>query len=161
MAYHELDELDEKILNLILNNARIAFLEVARECNVSGAAIHQRIKKLENLGVLKGSEYIVDEEKIGYETCAYIGIFLTSPSSYDEAVIELQKIPEVVECYYTTGKYDLLVKVFAKNNHDLLNLIHDKIQPIGLARTETLVSFKEAFRKKLPINFSDIKIEKE
>lgn len=161
MAYHELDELDEKILNLILNNARIAFLEVARECNVSGAAIHQRIKKLENLGVLKGSEYIVDEEKIGYETCAYIGIFLTSPSSYDEAVIELQKIPEVVECYYTTGKYDLLVKVFAKNNHDLLNLIHDKIQPIGLARTETLVSFKEAFRKKLPINFSDNKIEKE
>ncbi|MDD2244082.1 MAG: Lrp/AsnC ligand binding domain-containing protein [Dysgonamonadaceae bacterium] len=159
MAYHELDELDEKILNLILNNARIAFLEVARECNVSGAAIHQRIKKLESLGVLKGSEYIVDEEKIGYETCAYIGIFLTSPSSYDEAVKELQKIPEVVECYYTTGKYDLLIKVFAKNNHDLLDLIHDKIQPIGLARTETLVSFKEAFRKKLPINFSKDNIE--
>jgi Lrp/AsnC family transcriptional regulator for asnA, asnC and gidA len=155
MAYHGLDSLDEKILNLITDNARIPYLEVARECGVSGAAIHQRVQKLTTLGVIKGSEFILDEEKIGFETCAYIGIFLTTPGSYDEAVKQLQKIPEVVECYYTTGKYDLLIKVFARNNHDLLNLIHDKLQPIGLARTETLVSFREAFRKKLPINFSE------
>ncbi len=152
MAYHDLDELDEKILKLIVENARIPFLEVARECGVSGAAIHQRVQKLTNLGVIKGSEYVIDVEKIGYETCAYIGIFLTNPSSYENAVSALEKIPEVVECYYTTGEYDLLIKVYARNNHDLLNLIHDKIQPIGLARTETLVSFKEAFRKKLPID---------
>ncbi|MDD3787722.1 MAG: Lrp/AsnC ligand binding domain-containing protein [Petrimonas sp.] len=152
MAYHDLDELDEKILKLIVENARIPFLEVARECGVSGAAIHQRVQKLTNLGVIKGSEYVIDVEKIGYETCAYIGIFLTNPSSYENAVSALEKIPEVVECYYTTGEYDLLIKVYARNNHDVLNLIHDKIQPIGLARTETLVSFKEAFRKKLPID---------
>lgn len=154
MAYHDLDELDEKILKLIVENARIPFLEVARECKVSGAAIHQRVQKLTTLGIIKGSEFILDVEKIGYETCAYIGIFLNSPNVYDHAVEELSKIPEVVECYYTTGQYDLLIKVFARNNHDLLELIHNKIQPIGLSRTETLISFKEAFRKKLPIDFT-------
>ena len=79
MAHHQLDELDEKILKLIIGNARMPFLEVARECNVSGAAIHQRIQKLTNLGVIKGSEFIVDNTKVGYETCAYMGLFLKSP----------------------------------------------------------------------------------
>lgn len=93
MAQHELDELDEKILRLIIDNARIPFLEVARECGVSGAAIHQRVQKLTQQGVIKGSEFLVDAEKIGYETCAYVGIFLTSPSSFDYVVKELEKIP--------------------------------------------------------------------
>lgn len=154
MAQHELDELDEKILKLIVDNARIPFLEVARECGVSGAAIHQRVQKLTALGVVKGSEFIVDSEKIGYETCAFVGIFLTSPSTFDYVVQELEKIPEVVECYYTTGEYDLLIKVYAKNNKDLLRIIHSELQPLGLSRTETLMCFKDAFRKKLPINFS-------
>lgn len=153
MAHHELDELDEKILRLIVDNARIPFLEIARECNVSGAAIHQRVQKLTNLGVIKGSEYIVDAEKLGYEACAFVGIFLTSPSTFDHVVKEMEKIPEVVECYYTTGQYDLLIKVYAKNNKDLLRIIHNELQPLGLARTETLISFKDAFRKKFPINF--------
>jgi Transcriptional regulators len=154
MAHHELDELDEKILKLIVDNARIPFLEVARECGVSGAAIHQRIQKLTNLGVIKGSEFIIDAERIGYETCAYVGLFLSSPSTFDYVVKELEKIPEVVECYYTTGQYDLLVKVFAKNNKDLLRIIHDKLQPLGLSRTETMMCFKDGFRKRLPIDFS-------
>ncbi len=154
MAQHELDELDEKILKLIVDNARIPFLEVARECGVSGAAIHQRVQKLTALGVVKGSEFIVDSEKIGYDTCAFVGIFLTSPSTFDYVVQELEKIPEVVECYYTTGQYDLLIKVYAKNNKDLLRIIHSELQPLGLSRTETLMCFKDAFRKKLPINFS-------
>ncbi len=154
MAHHDLDELDEKILRLIVDNARIPFLEIARECNVSGAAIHQRVQKLTNLGVIKGSEFIVDAEKLGYETCAFVGLFLTSPSTFDHVVEELKKIPEVVECYYTTGQYDLLIKVFAKNNKDLLRIIHSELQPLGLARTETLISFKDAFRKKFPIDFT-------
>ncbi|MDD3910506.1 MAG: Lrp/AsnC ligand binding domain-containing protein, partial [Proteiniphilum sp.] len=145
MAHHELDELDEKILRLIVDNARIPFLEVARECGVSGAAIHQRVQKLFSVGVLKGSEFVVDAESIGYETCAFVGIFLTSPSTFDYVVKELEKIPEVVECYYTTGQYDLLIKVFAKNNKDLLRIIHTQLQPLGLSRTETLISFKDAF----------------
>ncbi|MDD3471138.1 MAG: AsnC family transcriptional regulator [Bacteroidales bacterium] len=153
MAHHDLDELDEKILRAIVENARTPFLEIARECNVSGAAIHQRVQKLTNLGVIKGSEFLVDAEKLGYETCAFVGLFLTSPSTFDHVVQELEKIPEVVECYYTTGQYDLLIKVFAKNNKDLLRIIHNELQPLGLARTETLISFKDAFRKKFPINF--------
>ncbi len=152
--YHDLDELDEKILKQIISNARTPFLEVARECGVSGAAIHQRVQKLTNAGVIKGSEFILDPEKIGYETCAYVGVFLTSPSSFDDVVKKLEAIPEVIECYYTTGQYDLLIKVFAKNNKDLLRIIHSELQPLGLSRTETLMCFKEGFRKKLPINFS-------
>lgn len=154
MAYHDLDELDEKILKLIIQDARIPFLEVARVCGVSGAAIHQRVQKLTNMGIIKGSEFIIDPEKIGYETCAYVGIFLTSPSMYDKVVTELEKIPEVVECYYTTGKYDLLIKVYAHNNKDFLHIIQKKLQPLGLARTETLMCFKNAFCKNLPISFS-------
>ncbi|MBF6597055.1 MAG: Lrp/AsnC ligand binding domain-containing protein [Fermentimonas sp.] len=154
MAHHDLDELDEKILSMIVENARVPFLEVARACNVSGAAIHQRVQKLTNLGVVKGSEYIVDPEKLGYETCAFVGLFLTSPSTFDFVVRELEKIPEVIECYYTSGQYDILIKVVAKNNKDLLRIIHSELQPLGLARTETLISFKDAFKKRFPINFT-------
>ena len=141
MAHHQLDELDEKILKLIIGNACMPFLEVARICNVSGAAIHQRIQKLTNLGVIKGSEFIVDNTKVGYETCAYIGLYLNSPGQF----------PEVVECHYTTGQYDLFIKIYAKNNQHLLSIIHNKLQPLGLARTETLISFKEAFKRQIPI----------
>ena len=105
MAHHQLDELDEKILKLIIGNARMPFLEVARECNVSGAAIHQRIQKLTNLGVIKGSEFIVDNTKVGYETCAYMGLYLKSPGQFPSVTEALKEIPEVVECHYTTGQY--------------------------------------------------------
>ena len=153
MGYHQLDELDEQILKMIINNARIPFLEVARVCKVSGAAIHQRVQKLTNLGILKGSEYLVDHSKVGYETAAYMGLFLKDPGSFPKVVEALGKIPEVVECHYTTGQYDLFIKIFAKNNRHLLEIIHSKLQPLGLARTETLISFKEAFRRQIPINF--------
>jgi len=145
------DALDEKILNHIINNARIPYLEVARECGVSGAAIHQRIQKLTNIGILKGSEFIVDTTKIGYQTCAYIGIYLKEPGCFNDALEALKKIPEVVECHYTTGQYDMFIKLYAKNNEDLLNIIHQKLQPLGLARTETLISFKEAFRRPVAV----------
>ena len=133
MGHHQLDSLDEQILRLIAGNARIPFLEVARACNVSGAAIHQRIQKLTNLGILKGSEYIIDPEKIGYETCAYIGLFLKDPGQFDEVVEALRRIPEVVECHFTTGQYDLFIKIYARNNHHLMGIIHDKLQPLGLS----------------------------
>jgi len=151
MAHHNLDSLDKKILKLIAEDARIPFLEVARSCNVSGAAIHQRIQKLYNLGVLKGSKFIIAPEKIGYETCAYMGLNLKNPEKFDEVVDELRKIPEVVECHYTTGDYDMFIKIYALNNHHLLNIIHDRLQPLGLARSETIISFNSAFNRQLPI----------
>ncbi len=151
MAQHQLDSLDIKILKLIAGNARIPFLEVARECNVSGAAIHQRVQKLTSLNIIKGSEYLIDASKIGYETCSYMGIFLKDPVHFNDVVDALQAIPEVVECHYTTGEYDLFIKIYARNNNDLLNIIHNKLQPLGLSRTVSLISFKEAFRRPIPI----------
>ena len=126
-------------------------MEVARSCNVSGAAIHQRIQKLNNMGVLKGSKFIIDPEKIGYETCAYMGLNLKNPEKFDAVVDELKKIPEVVECHYTTGDYDMFIKIYAVNNHHLLNIIHDRLQPLGLSRSETIISFNSAFSRQLPI----------
>ena len=151
MAHHQLDALDKKILRLVAEDARIPFLEVARVCNVSGAAIHQRVQKLVNLGVVKGSRFIVDPEKIGYETCAYIGLYLREPEKFDEVVEALRKIPEIVECHYTTGDFDMFIKLYAHNNHHLLNIIHDKLQPLGLSRSETIISFNSAIDRQIPV----------
>ena len=152
MAHHSLDLLDKKILKLIAGDARIPFLEVARSCNVSGAAIHQRIQKLTNLGILKGSQFIINPEKVGYETCAYIGLYLQNPAKFDDVVEELRRIPEVVECHYTTGGFDMFIKIYARNNHHLLNVIHDKLQPLGLSRSETIISFNAAINRQVPID---------
>lgn len=151
MAYRSLDKLDRKILGLIAEDARIPFLEVARSCNVSGAAIHQRIQKLTNLGILLGSQFLIDPEKIGYETCAYIGLYLKNPEDFDRVVEALKKIPEVVECHITTGDYDLFIKIFASNNHHMMDIIHDKLQPLGLSRSKSLISFKTVIDRPLPI----------
>lgn len=147
----KLDKLDKQILQLIAADARIPFLEVARACNVSGAAIHQRIQKLNGMGVLKGSQYVIDPEKIGYETCAYIGLNLKDPENFDTVVERLKTIPEVTECHYTTGTFDMFIKIYARNNHHLLTIIHDKLQPLGLASSQTLISFHTAISRQLPI----------
>ena len=151
MAKQVLDSLDRQILKLISQDARIPFLEVARACNVSGAAIHQRVAKLTNLGIIKGSQFVIDPEKIGYETCAYMGLFLKEPEKFDQVVEELKKIPEVVECHYTTGGFDMFIKIYAVNNHHLLEIIHDKLQPLGLSRSETIISFNAAIDRQLSL----------
>ena len=151
MAKQVLDSLDRHIQKLISQDARIPFLEVARACNVSGAAIHQRVAKLTNLGIIKGSQFVIDPEKIGYETCAYMGLFLKEPEKFDQVVEELKKIPEVVECHYTTGGFDMFIKIYAVNNHHLLEIIHDKLQPLGLSRSETIISFNAAIDRQLSL----------
>lgn len=155
MGHHQLDSLDEQILKLVADNARIPFLEVARACNVSGAAIHQRIQKLSNLGILKGSQYVIDPQKVGYQTCAYIGVYLKDPASFKHVAEEMQNIPEIVECHFTTGKYDMFIKIYAKNNRHLMSIIHDKLQPLGLARTETLISFDEYIKRQIPVDVTE------
>lgn len=159
MAHHSLDALDKKILRLVAEDARIPFLEVARACNVSGAAIHQRIQKLTSQGVLKGSQFIIDPEKVGYETCAYVSLYLKDPESHDVVVEALKKIPEVTECHTTTGGMDLFIKMYAFNNHHLMTIIHDKLQPLGLSRSETIISFSAEFDRQLPIQ--DIRVDDE
>ena len=153
---HVLDSLDRKILELIAQDARTPFLEVARACNVSGAAIHQRIQKLVSTGVILGSQFVLNPEKLGYETCAYVGLYLKDPSDFDDVVEKLKEIPEVVECHYTTGGFDMFIKIYALNNHHLLNIIHDKLQPLGLSRSETIVSFNAVIDRQLPIRTSSV-----
>ena len=151
MANQKIDKLDKQILTMIAEDARVPFLEVARACNVSGAAIHQRIQKLSSAGIANGSKSIVDPEQIGYETCAFIGLNLKNPETFDRVVEELKRIPEVVECHYTTGDFDLFIKIYALNNHHLLNIIHDKLQPLGLSRSESIISFNSAINRQIPI----------
>lgn len=148
-----IDALDKKILTIIQGNARVPFLEVARECNVSGAAIHQRVQKLTKMGVITGSEFIVDPKKIGYHTCAYIGIFLEKAGMYKQVVDQLRDIPEIVQCDYTTGNYSIFIKVYTRDNEHLKVILADKLQSIvGIARTETFICLEETLNRHLPIN---------
>ena len=148
----DIDGLDEKILKLITKNARIPFLEVARECGVSGAAIHQRVQRLLNVGVVKGSEFIVSPQKLGYNTCAYMGIYLEKANYHNKVVAALRNIPEVVECHYTTGQYAIFVKIQTKTNKHLKRLIDNELQDVeGIARTETFISLEMDFKRQVPI----------
>ena len=152
MARQFFDNLDLKILHSLTANARTPYLEIAREYGVSGAAVHQRVQRLMQNHVIIGSECRIDPSTVGYDTCAYVGIFLRDPSQFNDVVDALEKIPEVVECHFTTGQYDIFIKLYARNNDHLLHLIQNQIQALGLARTETLISFKEVFKRQVPIN---------
>jgi Lrp/AsnC family transcriptional regulator, regulator for asnA, asnC and gidA len=148
----DIDDLDEKILKLITKNARIPFLEVARECGVSGAAIHQRVQRLLNIGVVSGSEFLINPQKLGYNTCAYMGIYLDKATYHTRVVQELAKIPEIVECHYTTGQYAIFIKVQTKTNKHLKKLIDNEILEIeGVARTETFISLEMEFKRQVPV----------
>lgn len=155
MSRQQLDKLDCRILEMLTSNARIPFLEIARDCGVSGASIHQRIQKLISMGVIKGFETLVSPAALGYETCAFVGLCLNNPSDTDNVVKKLLAIPEVVECTFTTGRHDILIKVYARNNSHLLDILHDGIGPIGAGRTETLICFRESIHRQVPINYTD------
>lgn len=147
---HNFDNLDVNILSMLAANARKPYLEISRECGVSGAAVHQRIQRLTSNNVILGSECLLNPEALGYNTCAYVGVVLRDPSLYAEMVDKLKAIPEVVECYYTSGQYDIFVKIFAHNNDHLLTLLQ-RIQELGWARTETLICFKQIFKRQVPV----------
>ena len=151
----KIDNLDKKILNIIMNNARIPSKDVAVECGVSRAAIHQRIQRLIELKVITGSGYYVDPKVLGYNTCTYIGVSLEKGSMYREVVQQLEQIPEVVECHYTTGPYSMIIKVYAKDNQHLMRLLNDKIQHIhGVTETETLISLEQSMNRQINIPIS-------
>ena len=149
----KIDELDRQILNIITKNARIPFKDIAEDCEVSRAAIHQRVQRLIDTGVIVGSGYHVNPKTLGYQTCTYIGIKLEKGSMYATVVPELEKIPEVVECHFTTGPYTMMVKLYAKDNEDLMDLLNGKIQSIkGVMSTETLISLDMSIKREVPIS---------
>jgi len=148
----KIDQLDRKILQIITKNARMPFKDVAEECGVSRAAIHQRVQRLIDIDVITGSGYTVNPKMLGFQMCAYIGITLERGSMYKEVVTELEKIPEIVESQYTLGSYTILIKLYAKNDEHLMELLNGKIQEIpGVATTETLTSLDQRIRRTIPI----------
>ncbi len=151
----KIDNLDKKILEIISCNARIPFKDVAAQCGVSRAAIHQRVQRLIDLGVIVGSGYNVNPASLGYNTCTYVGITLERGNMYERVCNELAKIKEIVECHFTTGPYTMLVKLYARDNEHLMELLNSKMQEIpGVIATETLISLKQSIKKEVPIGES-------
>ena len=149
MVEYILDELDCKILNLISNDARISFLEVSRICGISGAAVHQRVQKMMANETITGSEFLLNLNKIGYETCAFLSLHFAETEDFDVVAEKIKDIHEIVECHLITGVYDFLVKVYARNNEHLYEIIQTRIKPLGLIRCETLISYKETFHRQM------------
>lgn len=148
-----IDKLDKKILEIISVNARIPFKDVAAECGVSRAAIHQRVQRLIDTGVITGSGYTVNPKSLGYSTCTFVGLKLEKGSMYREVVAHIKNIPEVVECHCTTGQYSLFLKMYARDNEQLMDILNNRIMGIqGVDSTETLISLDQSIKKELPIN---------
>ena len=156
MAKTSIDSIDRKILKFLIKNARMPFLEIARECKISGAAIHQRIKKLEDAGVLLGSRLIVDPKKLGFDVCAFISIRIQDPLLQLQTVEELKRIPEIVECHFVTGTYNIMVKLYCIDNDHLMKTIFDGILRVqGISTTQTYISLDETFQRQVYIDCLD------
>jgi Lrp/AsnC family transcriptional regulator for asnA, asnC and gidA len=150
-----LDRLDRKILRIITGNARMPFKEVAEECGVSRAAVHQRVLRMIDAKAVTGSGYHVNPEALGYKSCTYVGVKLERGSLYRDVIPELSKISEIVECHYTTGPYTLLVKLYARDNDHLMELINSRIQEIpGVTTTETMISLRQDIKRDVPVDES-------
>ncbi|WP_350286384.1 Lrp/AsnC ligand binding domain-containing protein [uncultured Croceitalea sp.] len=148
----KIDGIDKKILRYLMEDARRPILEIARNIGISGAAIHQRLRKLEASGLLAGSKFVINPKVLGYTTMAYIGIFLDKAMSNPRAVAALEKIPEVLECHYTTGNWSILIKVLCQDNEHLMQVLNKKIQQIeGVSRTETFISLNQQIDRQISI----------
>lgn len=148
-SYH-IDQIDQKILSFLVKNARMPFLEIARECGVSGAAIHQRVKKMENIGVITGSRLLVKPQALGLNVCAFVGVSLSQANKYPEVVEALKKISEIVECHFVTGKHALLLKLYCLNHDHLMEILVNTIQKIPYVEyTETQISLDQAIERQV------------
>ncbi len=148
----QIDGIDKKILRALMEDARTSILEIARGVGVSGAAIHQRLRKLEKSGLLAGSKFVINPKILGYTTMAFIGIFLDKAMNNPDAVRQLKKIPEVLECHYTTGNWSILIKVLCKDNAHLMHVLNNDIQTItGVSRTETFISLDQQIERQIKI----------
>lgn len=150
MPSYNIDEIDRKILSFLVANARMPFLEIARECGISGAAVHQRVKKLESTGIISGSRTIIKPSTIGLNVCAFISLSLSEDNKYPEVVAALKHIPEIVECHFVTGRAALFLKVYCFDNDHLMETILNTIQRIPYVKsTDTMISLDEAFTREV------------
>jgi Lrp/AsnC family transcriptional regulator for asnA, asnC and gidA len=149
---NEIDQLDRQILALLMENAKMTYAEIGRKLFVSGGTIHVRMKKLEEAGVVKGQQLLVDHEKLGFDVVAFLGIYLDKSSLYAEVSEQLKKIPEVVSAHYTTGLYNIFAKIVCRDTNHLREVLHDKLQKInGLQRTETFISLEAGIERPVAI----------
>lgn len=156
MAKYNIDAIDRRILSYLINNARMPFLEIARECGISGAAIHQRVKKLEEAGIITGSRLEVDPKALGYDVCAFVGVQITQSDVTDSVIESLKSIPEVVECHFITGRNTLLIKIYCTNNEHLMHVLVNTIQHIpGVNQTETFISLDQPFSREVSVASDD------
>jgi len=147
-----IDGIDKVILKHLINDARTPILSIAREIGISGAAIHQRLRKLEASGLIEGSKIMINPKILGYQTLAFVGIYLETASKYSEAIKRLNEIPEVIESHFTTGNWAILIKVLCKNNEHLLQILNEKIQGIkGVSRTETFISLDQQINRQIKL----------
>ncbi|MGE4587574.1 MAG: Lrp/AsnC family transcriptional regulator [Mangrovibacterium sp.] len=150
---NNLDQIDLHILDIITKNARTPFKDVATEVGVSRAAVHQRVNRMIEMKVITGSGYQIDPRKVDFKTCTYVGVFLEKGSFYDSVAARLSEIEEIVECHYITGAYAIFVKVYARDNEHLKEILSNQIQKIqGISSTETFISLEETFKRQVPIN---------
>ncbi len=156
MDEHTLDELDIRILNLISNDARMSFLEVSRICNVSGAAVHQRVQKMTTGGIITGSGLKLDMDRIGYQVCAWLNLGFDGTRSFGTIVEDLSIIPQIVECNATMGEYDFMVKIYARSNQHLLDIIRRQLKPLGAVRINVSISGGEIFRRQMTFHTNHI-----
>ena len=147
-----LDGIDKAILRVLMENARTPVQEIARQLDLSGTAVHQRLKKLEDANLISGSYLKLNPASLGYSTTAYIGVYLDKAMRNPEAVAQLKKIKEVVECHYTTGNWSILIKILCKNNEHLMQVLNHEIQTIeGVSRTETFISLHQQIDRQISI----------
>ena len=148
-SYH-IDQIDQKILSFLVKNARMPFLEIARECGVSGAAIHQRVKRLEANGVITGSRLPVKPQALGLNVCAFVSVSLSESNRYPEVIESFKKISEIVECHFVTGKHALLLKIYCFNHDHLMEILVNTIQKIPYVQsTETQISLDQAIERQV------------
>ncbi len=148
----KLDGIDKKILKMLMENSRRPILEIAKNIGISGAAIHQRLRKLESQNLIIGSSIIVNTKVLGFTTMAFIGIFLDKATSNKTVVNQLKEIPEILECHYTTGDWSVLAKLICKDNEDLMEILTKKIQTIqGVSRTETYISLEQQINRQISL----------
>ncbi len=149
----ELDSLDYQILELLVKDANMPFSEIGKELNVSGGTVHVRMKKMESLGVVKGSQLLINYPSLGWDITAFLGIYLDKSSLYSDVAKDLQSIPEVVNIHYTTGSYSIFAKIICRDTDHLKEVLNDKIQKVsGIQRTETFISLEESLIRNVPIN---------
>ena len=150
---YDIDNVDLKILALLTEDAKMPYTEVAKKVFVSGGTVHVRMRKLEEMGIVQGTTLKLDYSKMGYDITAFLGIYLEKSSLYDQVIKKLYNIPEIVKIHYTTGNYNIFVKLHCRDTNHLKDVLHDKIQKVeGIERTETIISLEESLNRHIQFN---------